>query len=377
MNPPFCPNPACEHHHDDPGQYDGYWQPFGYYTTLVVGIVKRFKCRVCNRGFSERTFDLNYYTKRNIDFAEVERAISQSESVSTIARNLKASPASILNRIDRIGRVGIAMHADLLPTITLKEDLTADGFESFDRSQFHPNQINLLLGKESQFLLSFTHVTIRRKGRMTPGQKRMRAFKEQSWRAPRGGIRSSFGRLLRTIDPLWDRSKLNQLVLWTDEHQAYPKALGDVAPLASAMSAGSFVHKTWPSTAPRTMLNPLFSANYYDRELRKDLAALRRESTCFTRNVSNGLMRFVCHMVYHNYMKPHRIEWPQKDHTVHAEVAGVAPERIKGQLAGLFTRRPFLSHHALSEELERIWLKRAPTPHKTKPDYLPRYALAV
>ncbi|GAB1432910.1 hypothetical protein MASR2M29_15350 [Spirochaetota bacterium] len=42
---------------------------------------------------------------------------------------------------------------------------TADGFESFDRSQYFPNQINLVLGKNSQFLYDYSHTTIRRKGR--------------------------------------------------------------------------------------------------------------------------------------------------------------------------------------------------------------------
>jgi len=348
----------------------------GSYMTLVVGKVRRFRCTACGRGFSERTFDYGYFTKRTLDVREIHRAVSQGECVSSIARHLGASPASIQNRMDRLGRASIAMHEDILASLKLGEHLVADGFESFDRSQYHPNQINILTGNTSQFLYGYTHVTIRRKGGMTRAQKLTRARLEQSWRAPRAGIRTSFSRLVARIDPLWDRSKMRHLELWTDEHQAYPKAIMDTEPLLLAMHDGSFAHKTWPSTALRNLHNPLFSVNYYDRELRKDLAAFRRESTCFTRNVSNGLMRIACHMVYHNYQKPYRVEWPQTDGSVHSEVAGVDREMVEIHLGKLYTDRPFLGHHRLSDESRKIWLKQSVTPLKERPDYLPAYARA-
>jgi len=81
-----------------------YWKPFGSYMTKVVGPVLRFKCSVCGKGFSERTFSINYYTKRLLDLREIHRAISQSESVSSVARHLACTADSIQNRIDRLGR---------------------------------------------------------------------------------------------------------------------------------------------------------------------------------------------------------------------------------------------------------------------------------
>jgi hypothetical protein len=342
--------------------------------TAVVGEVPRFKCTACKRGFSVRTFAYGYYTKRTLNVREIQRAVSQGENVSSIARHLGASTASIQNRIDRLARACLAMHADLTATLTLGEHLVADGFESFDRSQYHPNQINLLVGKQSQFLYALTHVTIRRKGRMSGVQKVKRRKLEALWRAPRAGIRTSFARLMSTIDPLWDRATLPGLQLWTDEHRDYPGAIMDTRPLLAAMHDGSFRHMTWPSTAPRHPCNPLFAVNYYDRELRKDLAAFRRESTCFTRNVANGLSRFVCHMTYHNYQKPYRVESVQIDTSVHAEVAGIDRALISAHLTRLYSDRPFISQHAPSAEAIRIWLKRAVTPLKKNPDRLPAYA---
>jgi hypothetical protein len=66
----------------------------------------------------------------------------------------------------------------------------ADGFESFDVSQYFPNNITIMAGEESQFLYAFSHTTIRRKGSMRPDQKRKRAALEAQWRAPREGVPS-------------------------------------------------------------------------------------------------------------------------------------------------------------------------------------------
>lgn len=373
MLPPFCPNPRCAHHHDSEVQYALYWRPFGYYMTKVVGPVRRFKCRACGKGFSERTFSIDYYTKRTLDYREIHRAISQSESVSSVSRHLSCTEDSVQNRIDRLARSCLALQSGVVERISLSEHLVADGFESFDRSQYFPNQINLLLGKSSQFLYGFTHMNMRRKGRMSPSQKETRKKYDASWKPKRGALLSSFARLLSIIPAIWDRAAVTGLELWTDEHKTYPRALEKVSALSEALASGELEHKTVSSRAKRTKRNPLFSVNYYDRELRKDLAAFRRESTCYTRNASNGLMRFSLHMVYHNYRKLYRIKDPVVDF-VHAEATGLPDYEIEDAFKGFYEDRRFLSKLRLSDEYRKVWLKKTKTPLKEKDDYLPQYA---
>lgn len=374
MVPPFCPNPQCIHHFDESRSYRSYWKHTGSYETLVVGTVLRFSCLACGRGFSERTFSIDYYTKRLLDLREIHRAVSQGESLSSIGRHLCCSVESVQNRIDRLSRNALAMHGQLLSEHCLSEHLVADGFESFDRSQYFPNQINLLVGEQSQFLYGITHATIRRKGRMSRHQKQVRERLEKMYRAPKDAVQTSFARLLDLIPEMWDPTRLPRLTLWTDEHYAYPLSIRRVSKLSQALAAKTFIHEKWPSTAPRTIESPLFPVNYYDRELRKDLAAFRRESTCYTRNTSNGLARFMAHLVYHNYQKPHRVGPGRETEEVHAEIAGIPGDRIVGCLSWLYRTRPFLSKQSLSSEARRIWLKEAVTPLKRGASYLPQYA---
>ncbi|GAB1481198.1 hypothetical protein MASR2M78_00130 [Treponema sp.] len=59
------------------------------------------------------------------------------------------------------------LHAKLTETLALEENLVTDGFESFTQSQYHPCNINILVGTNSQFLYGTTFAPLRRKGRMT------------------------------------------------------------------------------------------------------------------------------------------------------------------------------------------------------------------
>ena len=209
---------------------------------------------------------------------------------------------------------------------------------------------------------------------MTARQKKTRQILERSYRPPAKAVELSFARLLETIPRLWDATHLSCLILWTDGHRAYPRSLRRVPLLKAALESGALGHRTWPSKAARTVDNPLFAVNYYDRELRKDIAAYRRESTCYSRNVSNGLTRFMSHLLYHNYQKPFRVAPAKKTKEMHAEMAGIDSGRIASGMRWLYTARPLLSRQGLTDEMKKIWLKASVTPLKVGTTYLPKYA---
>lgn len=376
MIEPFCcPNPDCHFHWpDDEFSFPRFWSLQGTYHTAVSGTVQRFKCSYCGCGFSERTLSIDYYAKKSLDYMEINRAISASESVASIARKQKCHPDSISNRLDRIGRNVIAAHARLIEELLLSENIVADGFESFDRSQFHPNNINLAVGEESQFLYGFTHCTLRRKGRMTDEQKAKREEIEADYKPPRRAVIRSFKKLINNIMPLWREHFLPKLRLITDEHKSYITALKEIERIQEALERGVFTHERHSSKLPRTVRNPLFPVNYWDRELRKDIAAFHRESTCYTRNVSNGLMRLVVYQFRHNYFKPHRVKNTYFDRITHAIVAGFDVSKIEREKKKLFTQRAFLSHQMLNDEERMIWLKEHKTPRKEGPNWVPQFA---
>lgn len=368
--PPFCPRQGCPCHIDpsDPKieQIRGkqWWKRNGFYYTEVRGAVRRFKCLVCRHGFSEQTFRLDYYVKRTIDYQVVSQTLSECVSVRGCSRLLGCSCDSVTNRVSRLARQCIAAHSRLLATLEQGEDLVADGFESFTVSQYFPNNIHLLVGKKSQLLYFCDYVTIRRNGRMTDVQKRMRTALEALYRAPVQALTSSFAELLQHLLARLSRCSLPCLRLHTDKKQEYLRAIGNVAGVQEAIAAGTIAHQRTDSRAARTRANPLFAVNYLDRELRKDLAEHVRETVRFARNVNHCMERLWVYAHRHNFEKRFRVNDGVGIERRHVLEAGAESTKVEHVTRGLTRQRRFLSFESLEAASRRVWCREHLTPLK-------------
>jgi transposase-like protein len=389
--PPFCPNPGCRRHHingshnhralGSPHTGEAWFARKGFYTCRLWGRVQRYRCRECGTGFSEQTFSIDYFAKRRVSYSRVEEMICSTASLRDIARILHISLGTVSNRLSRLARQAMAAHAESLRTFVPTEPLVADGFESFVWSQYFPNNINLLLTADSQLLLGATYCTIRRKGTMTEAQKKRRGELEALYRPPAGTIRYAFGELLDEALPLVQRQheRTNAPIeLRSDEKREYKRALAQHPFYRALLIAGRLHHRTVSSRAARTVSNPLFAVNYFDRELRKDLANHVRETVCFARNVNAAMERFWIYAVHHNLVKRYRERQPRRDKRTHASVAGLSPNTRERVRRGYFARRAFFSRvSGLPASLVVLWRRQLETPLHPNGSYtLPRYAVA-
>jgi hypothetical protein len=259
----------------------------------------------------------------------------------------------------------MAAHLRLVAHLTLNEHLVADGFESFTVSQYFPNNINLLVGKESQYLYGCNYVGIRRKGRMSEAQKLKRAKLERRYRAGTKALEHSFAGLLSDSAPLFQQQPV---LMYTDEKKEYRRAM-------RIIPEGRGIHHVRISShKARTVLNPLFAVNYLDRQIRKDQANHVRETVCFARNVNAAMSRLVVYFTHHNYLKSYRER--ERGRRSHAEVAGIAAGRIAKELKHVFTTRGFFMRTAPRGFWKDLWLKKLITPLKRGAEYLPKYVYA-
>jgi len=369
--PPFCPNPACVCSGDSAHRPILWYRKRGFYHTKNSGTVQRFVCCRCGTTFSTRTFSLDFMTHKHLPYQRILTHLVTSSGIRDIARDLHVAPATILNRISRLARQAIAVHAELVSSLPAAENLVADGFESFAVSQYFPNNFTLLAGKESQFWYATEYAHLRRKGQMTDAQKRKNILLQSRFISGRISIYSSFLRVLDRIDSLSCPDSSSPVELFTDEHIQYSRAIDRARPFLRR----PLVHHTVPSTLPRTVTNQLFSVNYLDREIRKDCAEHVRETVKFARNVCNSLERLAIYRLYHNYMKPFRIGERDFIYVSHGMKAGMDAKQIARCLMGLYSRRRFLSRAKglpFSEAL--VWLRGVATPLKASSEYLPSYA---
>jgi len=373
LRPPCCPNKNCPRHTQKPKPAHWYTKD-GTYDTLAFGTIQRYKCSHCGKRFSERTFHIDYYAKKNVNYRRIFRQLISTGSTRDIARELGISCASVANRISRLARNAIAVLEELKTEILLSEDLAADGFESFAVSQYFPNNIHILAGKASQYIWYLNYVPLRRKGRMQDAQKQRRSELEKHYLPPKGILTAQFRDLLLHAIA-FARKADRPLVLYTDEKLEYARAAAAIPMLKIWKAENRFKHVRISSKKARTTTNDLFAVNYIDRQLRKDLANHVRETVCFTRNVNNGMERLLIYLLYHNHFKDFREGKPRYTGVSHAEVAGLDKETEKRALRQVFTRRKLLSLEKVSGEYLKVWKREMVTPLRKGRDYLPLYAL--
>ncbi|NIX02738.1 MAG: hypothetical protein GWN13_31805, partial [Phycisphaerae bacterium] len=209
----------------------------------------------------------------------------------------------------------------MIKRLPLSESFAADGFESFSYSQYYPNNINILAGRDSQFLYYSGLSVLRRKGRMTSFQRARRTAMEKSGRADPRATRRSMATIGAELAKLLYDKGICQKDLWTDEHGSYPGAF------RQRNRPELFRHHRISSKRARTGRNPLFAVNYLDRQFRKDLSDHARETVQFAHNPACMMSRFVLYRQYHNYLKPFRIKEHNENRAepckTHAEAAGL------------------------------------------------------
>ncbi|MFW6234195.1 MAG: hypothetical protein ACOC4I_02325 [Spirochaetota bacterium] len=372
--PQLCPNPECRlHYRLDPPSRRRWYLRDGSFISARRGRTVRFRCRECGKRFSEATFALEYYAKKRMDVRRLRKLLVSGVSVRGCARQLNCAASTVSRWVIILCRQSIAAHAALWPHHGNTEALVADGFQSFWVSQYHPNNFNLLLGSESQYVYALTSVSLKRSGRMSKAQRRRRDLLESQYRSDPKGVERSFAVLVGEAVRLWDRQRTQGLhpccVITTDEHQSYPRAI-----LPYRFST-DIQHHTVSSRQARTGQNPLFAVNYIDREIRKDLAEHHRETVCFARHASHSIARMWVYLVWHNLEKPFRIS-PRQDRS-HAEVSGVPRIQIVRQRSRILSRRAFFHRSRLCESQRRDWLQLHWTPeheNRRNPRVTPSYA---
>ena len=367
----FCPDSTCPNHHPPPLAH---W--FDYHGSYVScgKTVRRYRCRSCGRTFSERTLSIDYWTHRHIDYWQIIEFCALGLSLRGLSRHFHTSVKTIQNRFGRLARSIMSMFAVVQDEIDLNEDLVADGLENFFVSQDFPNNIHILVGKNSQFTYGFNYALTRRKGKKTQEQKDRCERIYPSVDFSTYTIKKGFKELVKQMNRV--SAGRQRLKLFTDERVQYRLALAEDSDIANRLRAEVFEHITINSKEPRTVMNDLFSVNYMDREIRKDVPEYHRETVCFGRNVGNGLERLCVYLFHHNFVKRYRIGVGSEERT-HAEVAGLKPEHIQRVMNEVATRRRFIGDDEVVAGgfFDRLWRRQIPTPLKEKPDYLPEFAV--
>jgi transposase-like protein len=342
--PPFCPNPRCPFHCG--ATHSWRWVRAGSFRRLAAPQrIRRFRCDHCGRYFSTQTFASTYWLKRPELLEGIARQLVQCSAFRQIAAPHHASPQTVARHAARLARHCQLFHERLRPKGPLAEPLVLDGFQSFEYSQFHPTWFHVLVGQHSHFFHGFTDSELRRSGSMTNEQKRRRALLERRLGRPDPrSIQREVTRVLAIV-----AREPQALVLHTDEHADYPRAL-------EALPHLEVTHRTISSRAARTTRNPLFPINLLDLLIRHCSANHKRETIAFSKRRQSAAERLWIFLVWRNYVK-----WfsERKHAGTPAMRAGVCAHRWS--FRRILKERLFPTRIALPERWAEYYGRRIPT----------------
>ncbi len=289
--PPHCPRTDCRHHTCSAGWR---WVRYGSYARQCIPrVIPRFRCGHCRRTFSAQSFSPTYWLKRPDLLRQVFHRVLTCAGYRQIAREAACAATTVMAQAARLGRHCLLLLHELRPRGPLSEPLVIDGFESFAYSQYHPLHLHLAVGAHSHFGYAFTHSELRRKGRMTAAQRARRGRIEARHGRPHPrAIEHGVAALLRLAVPV-----PQAVVLRSDEHDAYPRAL-------QRLPHHAFTHQRTSSRQARTPDNPLFPVNLMDLLLRHNSANHKRETLAFSKRHSGAIERAAILLLWCNEMKP-------------------------------------------------------------------------
>jgi len=254
----------------------------------------------------------------------------------------------------------IIAHSFLLRYISTDEPIVCDGFQSVVQNFYFPNNINIAIGKNTQYFYSLTYAQIKRAGLLTDKQKSKKQMYEEMYHIDYKAIENSFSELISIIINILKINNKHLLMLYTDKKPEYSAALKANKQLHEFINSGNFHHIKISSKEPRTINNPLFAVNYMDRQFRKDLSEHVYRSICFGRNVNNQLERMVIYRFYHNYIKSFRV---RKNKTLtHSDMAGI-PSNIRSYyVKRFFNERLFQTQICMLPTDQKILNRSYPSP---------------
>ena len=284
-----------------------------YFCRARGGPIIRYRCTGCRRTFSYATFRYSYRQKKPHVDAVLMRLLCSGVSLRAAARLLGINRKTVFAKLHRLAHHGQALHRVLLDRTSLAGHFQLDELETFESNRFQPVTVPLLIDKHTYFLLAWAAAPMRRKGRMTPGQKKMR----DSHEALHGKRPTQSNAAVTRCLAVLKRHARCPVVLETDRKPSYRR-------IAARLLGARLVHLTRDSRTRRDRKNPLFPINHTNAMVRYCLARLKRRTWCITRRRGWLERALAVYASWFNYCRG----ITNKTRTSPAQAVGIAHSRL-------------------------------------------------
>jgi transposase-like protein len=299
FQPTFCPWPGCIEHDRCAGTF--HHVRHGSYRRADGSSVPRFRCIACKRTFSQQSFAFSYYLKRAELSVPIAKGLIAGSAHRQIARSLACHHSTVTRRAQRLGRHAHLLHHLALQEVTLHEPVILDDFDTYAGSQYFPCTLPTAVGSGSWFVYGSGFARERRRGHMSPFQRRRRERLERLHGRPEPGTVTRAFRSLIELLPVRCGSPLR---LIADNDRAIRIAAQgtrftlEVHPNPARGPKGSA-----RSPEARRRDEAMFPNDQLHRFLRHSEAAHRRETIAFGRSFNGLVERLALFSVWRNLVQ--------------------------------------------------------------------------
>lgn len=318
FQPPFCPISDCPSQHEETRFR---YQRNGRYRRACDGAwVQRFRCSICERGFSTQTFKGNYRYRIPFLHHFLTEMLCSKLSRRQAARSFKVNRKTVERRFIRMAEVSTDFHILRLRKCREGGGITGvfqlDELETFEHNRkLKPVTMSVLIERRSYFVLNMRAGTLPpRRPRKPCESKRLAEIEETEGKRlsqSRACIQQSF----RVLNQLLAAEA--PVIFQSDQKRTYPLEC------RRATRGRQFSHRTTNSRKRRDYRNLLFPINHTLAMMRDGMSCLVRRNWAACKTI-RGLERHAAIWTANrNYVRGVTI----KTKTTPAQAAGVCERR--------------------------------------------------
>ena len=296
FTPPRCPNPDCLAHTDPLCEPGGFFVRSGSYQPKCRAVpVPRFKCRLCERGFSRQTFRMDYCdNKPHLNpalFSLLASGLGLRQSARLISLSRRCTELKARKVSRHLGRV----NRNLTDRFALGSEFMLDEMETFEGQRaVLPVTVPVLIESGSMYVVATDVATIRASGQMSEERRQAisRAEEQQGPREDRS--KNALNRTFRRLRVF--TKEVGILNFASDMKHMY-------STLLRQFFGEKATHKKVSSKEKRDQTNPLKHINLTNAMARDLCGRLRRESWLVSK--SRRFLRLQLHVfaAYRNFIR--------------------------------------------------------------------------
>ena len=314
FQPPRCPYPDCRRHRDP---RPGFSTAAGrYFPRCRSHPVQRFRCRACRRTFSRQTFRADFRQKKPHINATFLRLMVACVGLRQAAQFLQVARRTVERRFAWLATHAGGWHANRLRGASLSGPFQLDELESFEANRYQPVTVPVLIDRSTLFIVATETGPLRRKGRLSPEQRRRRAEHERLHGRRPSQSRRAVGAVLEALRRSADAER--PVVVDSDFKPLY-------GALGNRIFGGRFRWRRHSATTRRDRANALFPINHTNARLRHFLSRLRRRTWCVSKRRQALRAHLRIAMLWTNYVRG----ITNRSRTTAAQALGLVPRAYR------------------------------------------------